>query len=162
MTRTSLATVHEFLSHRRLAMVGLSRDPGSFSARLFTEMCRRGYDMVPVNPRAGMLLGRPCFARLQDIEPAVEGALLMTSPDTTRTVVHDCAEAGIPRLWMYRAGGEGAVDAQALHFCRELGIAVVAGECPLMFLPGAGILHSAHGLVRKITRRYPPRAGVAA
>jgi len=33
------------------------------------ELCRRGYDMVPVNPRAWEALGRRCFARLLDIQP---------------------------------------------------------------------------------------------
>ena len=53
--------------------------------------------MVPVNPNATNLDGRPCFARVQDIQPPVDAVLLMTSPEATEIIVKDCAEAGINR-----------------------------------------------------------------
>lgn len=139
----------DFLSHRRLALVGVSRHPKDFSRGLFRELCRRGYDMVPVNPEASEVEGRPCFRRVQDIAPPVDGVLLMTPPPVTETVVRDCAEAGIQRVWMHRGGGVGAVSKAAVQFCRERGIAVVAGECPYMFLPQAGWFHRLHGWLRR-------------
>jgi len=142
-------------------MVGVSRDPNDFSVKLFTELCGRGYDMVPVNPRAQQLLGRRCFARVEEIEPPVSAVLLMTTPDVTDAVIGDCADAGVGYVWMYRAGGphsanQGAVSPNAIDFCRAAGIEVVPGECPYMFLPGAGI-HRLHGLIRQIVGTYPRR-----
>ncbi len=156
----SLDTIQDFLAQKRIAMVGLSREPKDFSVMLFEELCRRGYDMVPVNRNASELLGRRCFGRVQDILPAVDGVLLMTSPAVTDAVVRDCAEAGIRRVWMYRATGEGAVSAQAVEFCRDHGIAVVPGECPYMFLPKAGF-HRIHTFIRKLTGSYPRHAAAA-
>ena len=156
--RTSLETIQDFLAQKRIAMAGISRDPANFSVKLFEEFCRRGYDVVPVNPSAMEVQGRRCFARVQDIQPPVEAALLMTSPEATETVVNDCAKAGIRRIWMYRAGGKGAVSSKAVQFCREQGIRLVPGQCPLMFFPETGGIHRFHGFVRKITGRYPRRA----
>jgi predicted CoA-binding protein len=155
--RASMETIEDFLAQKRIAMAGISRDPANFSVKLFEELCRRGYDVVPVNPNAEQVQGRRCFARLQDIQPPVEAALLMTSPEATEAVVNDCAEAGIRRVWMYRAGGKGAVSRQAVQFCRERGIQVVPGQCPFMFLPDTAGFHRFHGFVRKITGRYPRR-----
>ena len=151
----SLEIIDDFLSQKRIAMVGISREPRSFSVSLFEELCRRGYDMVPVNPNTPNVLGHRCFARLQDIEPRVDTVILMTSPAQTEKVVADCAEAGIHRVWMYRAAGKGAVSPKAVAFCRERGMQVVPGECPFMFLPGADGIHRFHGFVRKITGRFP-------
>lgn len=151
----SLETIEDFLAQKRLAMVGISRDPRSFSATLFEELGRRGYDVIPVNPNAPTVQGRPCFARLQDIHPPVDAALLMTSPEITERVVADCAEAGVHRVWMYRATGKGAVSPAAIAFCQERGIQVVPGQCPYMFLPQADAVHRLHGFFRKITGRYP-------
>jgi predicted CoA-binding protein len=81
----------------------------------------------------------------------------MTSPEATETVVNDCAQAGIRRVWMHRAGGKGAVSQQAVQFCRERGIQVIPGQCPFMFLPDTAGFHRFHGFVRKITGRYPRR-----
>ena len=83
-------------------MVGLSRQLHDLSRTLFEELCRRGYGVVPVNPSAAEIQGGPCFAHVQDIQPPVDAALLITSPTATETVVRDCAEAGITRVWMYR------------------------------------------------------------
>jgi len=154
----SLETIEDFLSQKRIAMVGISREPKDFSLSMFEELCRRGYDVVPVNPRASEVQGRRCFARVQDIQPPVDAALLMTSPEVTNAVVKDCAEAGIHRVWMYRAGGKGAVSPQAIQFCREHDIQVVPGQCPFMFWRDAGTGHRLHGFIRKITGRYPRHA----
>lgn len=153
----NLDSIERFLAHKRIAMVGVSRNPKDFSVSLFDELCRRGYDVVAVNPKAGSVKGWQCFARVQDIEPPVSAALLMTSPEVTESVVADCAEAGVRQVWMYRAGGNGAVSAKAISYCQEHGIEVIPGECPFMFLPGAGGVHSFHGFFRKITGRFPRR-----
>lgn len=151
----SLETIDEFLAQKRIALVGISREPKEFSILLFEEFCRRGYEVVPVNPNTPDVLGRRCFARVQDIQPPVDAAILMTSPEVTDAVVRDCAEAGIPRVWMYRAAGHGAVSSKAVEFCRAHGIQVVPGECPFMFWSDAHAGHRLHGFIRKITGRYP-------
>jgi uncharacterized protein len=156
--RASLETIYDFLASKRIAMVGISRNPADFSAKLFEEFCRQGYDMVPVNPAAAEIHAKKCFPRLQDVEPPVDAAILMTSAEVTDAVVRDCAEAGIGRIWMYRAGGKGAVSPRAVQFCQERGIRVVAGECPFMFLPEVAAFHRFHGFLRKITGRYPHRS----
>ncbi len=156
--KTSLRTILDFLAHKRIAMVGTSRNPSDFSAKLFEEFCRHGYDMVPINPQAQELHARRCFARLQDVQPPLEAALLMTSPKVTEAVVHDCAEAGIKSVWMYRSHGKRAISSQAIQFCQEQGIDVVPGECPFMFLPETGTVHRMHGFVRKITGSYPRKS----
>lgn len=152
---SSTALVQDFLAQKRFAIVGLSRDTKHFSRALMREMQQRGYECVPVNPEAQEIEGSRCFARVQDVQPPVDSALLMTSSATTDKIVADCLEAGIKRVWMYRAGGEGAVNTNAIEFCCSRGIDVVPGECPLMFLGDAHWFHRVHGWVRKITGKYP-------
>ena len=156
----SIDVIEDFLAQKRIAIVGASRDPKDFSIVLFKEFCRRGYNVVPVNPQASEILGQRCFARVQDIQPPVDAALLMTSPSVTETAVADCAEAGIRRIWMYRAAGDGAVSTQAVQFCQEKGIQLVPGECPFMFLPGNGF-HALHGFIRRIAGSFPKRTPAA-
>jgi predicted CoA-binding protein len=153
----SLDTIQDFLAQQRIAIVGASRDPKSFSAMLLKEFSDRGYDVVPVNPKTPNVLGRTCYARVQDIRPAVEGALLVISAQATESLVVECAKAGVPRIWIYGANGKSSVSAKAMEFCRERGVEVIAGQCPFMFLPGSGGVHRFHGFVRKITGRYPQR-----
>jgi predicted CoA-binding protein len=155
---TTIAEIRDFLNHQRIALIGLSRNPKDFSRMLFREMCNRGYDMVPVNPAASELEGRTCVRRVQDIDPPVEGALIMTSSGETTRVVQDCVEAGIRRVWMYRGGGQGAVSKEAADLCHENDIALVEGYCPFMFLPHTRLLHRVHGFMLKLVGSYPGKA----
>ncbi len=156
--KLSLAAIEDFLAQKRFAMVGISRDSKSTSALLFEELSRRGYEVIPVNPNMAEVLGRRCFARVQDIQPRVQAALLMTSREVADNVVRDCVEAGIRQVWMYRGMGNGAVSEEAIAFCQERGIEVIPGECPFMFLPGTAGVHRFHGFLNKIFGRYPRRA----
>jgi hypothetical protein len=47
------------------------------------------------------------------------------------------------------------VSADAVKFCEANGIAVIAGECPMMFLSGGAWFHRLHGWLKKITGSYP-------
>ncbi len=152
---TSIEDVREFLSHKRIALVGVSRDPKDFSRMVFRDMCDRGYDMVPVNPGADELESRRCFGRVQDVDPPPEGALVMTAAQDTERIVHDCIEAGVRRVWMHRGGGQGSVSEEAVAFCRSNGIRLVEGYCPFMFLPGVSPIHRVHRFFLKVLGRYP-------
>ncbi len=155
VTRQEIAA---FLSHKRIAAIGVSRNPTDFTCNLVREFRKQGYEVIPVNPAADELEGARCFERVQDIERAVAAALVLTSPAATESVVRDCVAAGITHIWMYGtsgAGGAGAVSQAAVDFCREHSVKVVIGECPFMFLPKAGFPHRVHGFIRKITGSYP-------
>jgi len=151
----TLTRIDEFLGRKRLAVVGVSRNPKDFTRSLFQELRRREYDVVPVNPDATEVDGLRCYAHVEDIAPPVEGALLMTRPAVTEQVVRECEAAGIHHIWMYRATGAGAVSPGALAFCEAKGMSVVAGECPFMFLPETPWFHRFHGFCRKLVGKYP-------
>ena len=151
----SKQAIDSFLSCRRIAVVGVSRDPKDFSRAVFRAFVKRGYDAVPVNPAGGEVEGRPAAGRVGEVQPPPEAALLLTPPTATERVVRECAEAGVKRVWMHRGGGSGAVSPEAVAFCRDRGIEVVDGECPFMFLPDAGWFHGVHRFVRRLSARLP-------
>ena len=152
---TTLKQIHNFLGRKRLAVVGVSRNPQDFTRTLFHELQRRQYDVIAVNPNLEQIAGVPCCARVADIDPPAEGALLMTKPAATERVVRECHAAGIRDIWMYRGAGTGAVSPEAVQFCEANGMSVVAGECPFMYLPESPWFHRFHGFCRKIAGAYP-------
>ncbi len=152
---TTRRQIDDFWALKRIAVVGVSRDPKDFTHTLWQELRQRGYDTPPVNPNATEIDGRACYARVQDIQPPVEGVVIMTTPVVTERVVRDCAEAGVRRVWMHRGAGVGSVSPAAIAFCEANGIDVVAGHCPYMFLPDTPFFHGIHGFVKKLTGSYP-------
>ena len=156
-TNVSLNTIEDFLSYKRVAIVGISRTPREIGIPLFEYFTRCGFEVLLVNPNTPEILGQQCFAHVQDIQPAPDWALLLTSSKVTDSVVRDCAEAGIKRVWMYRGGGRGAVSDAAVEFCRKEGIEVVPGACPFMFLSPVRSVHWVHRCFSKLFGHYPRR-----
>ena len=153
--RTTRAQIDEFLAQKRIAMVGLSRHPQDFTRHILREFVRRGYEVIPVHPHTKVLAGHVCYEKVQDIKPPVAAALLVTRPEVSERVVRECAEAGIKQVWLHRGGGAGAVSGEAVAFCHQHGINVIAGECPLMFLDPPAFIHRVHGFVKKVMGSYP-------
>ncbi len=154
MPESTRQTISAFLAQKRIAVVGASRNRTDFNASMFRTLRERGYDAVPVNPNATEIDGVRCYARLQEIQPPVEGALVMTAPEAAERVVQDCREAGIARVWLYGTSGK-ANSLQAVEFCRANGIAVVPGFCPHMFVSDTSWFHRFHGTLLKIAGKYP-------
>jgi predicted CoA-binding protein len=152
---TSRSEINEFLSHKRIALVGVSRNNQEFGNMLYRDMRRLGYDAVPVNPSAETIEGDRCYARVQDIAPGVDAALLLTAPALNERVVADCAEAGIKWVWFYGVSDRSAENAKAITFCREHGIEVIPGFCPYMFLEGVHVGHRMHSWVARLVGMAP-------
>ena len=145
--------VQEFLSSRRIALVGFSRNPKDFSRMLDAEFRKRGYEVVPVHPGVAELDGRRVFPRVGAVEPPADAALVLAPSSQAESVVRDCLDAGVRRIWLHRGGGKGSASPEALALCASRGVAPVVDLCPMMALPGVSWPHRLHGWFRMRGRR---------
>ena len=144
--------VDDFLSRKRIAVVGVSRDSAQAANLVYRNLRKASYEVFAVNPNASDVEGDRCYADLKSLPAGVEAAMIVTTPDVADDVVRECAELGIHRVWMHRSFGKGSVSPAAEAFCLERGIAVIAGGCPNMFLPGTDVGHKCMRWMLKLTR----------
>ncbi|NIT86768.1 MAG: CoA-binding protein, partial [Gemmatimonadetes bacterium] len=57
---------------RTVAVIGLSRSPEKAARRVPSYLAAKGYDVIPVNPRADRLLGRAARDRLEEVDEPVD------------------------------------------------------------------------------------------
>jgi predicted CoA-binding protein len=145
----AIQAAERFLELRRFAFVGVSRDPASFSRRVYDAFLERGYDVVPVHPAAAEIDGRRAFPTVADVAPAVEGVFLLVPPDAAARAAHDALARGVRHIWFHRGAGPGSSSPAALAECAAAGITPVTDLCPFMVLPGTGLGHRLHGWFRK-------------
>src|SRR5689334_21866327 len=112
----SLTVSENFFAQKRIALIGMSREKHHITATLLNRLEQQGYQVILVNPTASEIMGHRCFARVQDIDPVPDAALLFTAPTVTDAVVRDCASAGVNHIWLYGTGGHGSVTEQAVAF----------------------------------------------
>lgn len=138
--------IEEFLSQRHLAVVGVSRDSKQFANSVYRRL--RGGDRVlyPVNQAAAgaPLEGDASYARLADVPDPVDGVVIMVPATAAADIVRQALERGIPRVWLHRGAGTGAVSPEAVKLCRDNGVDVVDGACPLMFEKPVRGVHWVH------------------
>jgi len=146
----------EFLSHKRVAVTGVSRTPGNHGSNVVYKRLReRGYDVFAVNPNADEAEGDPAYRDLRSIPGGVEAVVIGTRPDIAEETMRECAELGIKHVWMHRGPGAGSVSKAAAEFGRQQGITVIDGGCPLMFAPTADLGHKAMRFVFTMTGKVP-------
>ena len=140
----SRAAIDDFLAQDHLAFVGVSHDPKEFSASVYRELRDRGYELHPVNPHAAEIEGDACVDSVAELPDGIDGAIVMVPADASADVVQACIDRGIPRVWLHKGAGPSSVSDEAVALCREHGIEVVDGACPMMFAEPVGWFHRVH------------------
>ena len=145
---TMQEAAEEFLSHKRVAVTGVSRKPKDHGSNTVYKRLRdRGYEVFAVNPNADKVEGDPAYSDLASIPGGVGAVVIGTRPEIADETMRECAELGIKHVWMHRGPGAGSVSALATQYGRERGITVIDGGCPCMFGPTADFGHKLMRLV---------------
>ena len=158
MTATLDEKVHDFLAEKRIAIAGVSRDASRASAAnlIYRRLKTSGHDVFAVNPHMQTFEGERCYPDLRSIPGGVGGVVIVTRPETAERIVHDCRDAGVRRVWMHQSlGGGSSVSPAAVDYCRQQGISVIAGACPMMFGPGADFGHVCMRWMLRLTGGLP-------
>jgi predicted CoA-binding protein len=108
---------------KRFAVAGASDDPEKYGHTCFAALIRRGYDVVPLNPKSPTILGRTAYPNLAALPEPVESLVVVTSPAVTEKVVAEALHAGVKHIWMQ----SGAESAAAIAAAEKAGVNVIAG-----------------------------------
>jgi predicted CoA-binding protein len=132
----------DFLAQKRIAVVGVSRNPKGHGSNIVYQRLRdRGYDVFAVNPNTDEIEGDRCYSDLGSIPGGVDAVVIGTSAERAAGVMRDAVDSGITRVWMHRSMGAGSVSEEATTLGRDHGVTVIDGGCPLMFDPTADFVH---------------------
>lgn len=111
---------------RTLAVVGLSRDPLKAARRVPSYLAARGYDVIPVNPRADRILGKEAYATLAEVHTPVDLVLIFRPTGEAGPFVAEAARRPEgPAIWL-QEGIHADVEVTA---ARNAGLVVVQDLC---------------------------------
>jgi predicted CoA-binding protein len=100
--------------------------------------------------------GDRCYPDVQSIPGGADGVVIVTRPEATESIVHDCAAAGVRRVWMHQSVAKtSSVSPAAVAYCEQRGISVIPGDFPMMHGPGVDLGHTCMHLVLKLTGGLP-------
>jgi predicted CoA-binding protein len=159
MNPTSLEQkVHDFLAQKRIAVAGVSRIHGHHPAGnlIYHRLKQTGHEVSPVNPHMQTFEGDRCYPDLPSIPGGVDGVVIVTRPEATERIVRDCSTAKVRRVWMHQTLGKGtSVSPEAVEYCGQHDISVIAGACPMMYGPGVDFGHTGTRWILTLTGGLP-------
>jgi uncharacterized protein len=149
--------VRDFLAQRRIAITGVSAKRELTGNVIYRKLKAAGYAVFAVHPSTAIFDSDPCYPDLSSIPGGVDGVVIVNRPEVTEAIVRQCADVGVPRVWMHqslmKAGT--SVSPEAVAFCHEHGISVISGACPMMYVRGADFGHRCMRWMLRLTGGLP-------
>lgn len=119
------AVIQRVLTMQRIAIVGLSGNELRASNFVGRYLLRNGYDVIPVNPREEIILGRTSYASLADIPDPVDTVDVFRKPDAVPDIARDAVAIGAKCLWLQY----NVISEEGARIATDGGLDVVMDRC---------------------------------
>jgi len=149
-------SVRRFLDQKRIAVAGVSRKDHQAPANaIFRKLRGAGYEVFPINPNATEIEGVASFTDLSSVPGGVEAVVVVTTPAVSETLVQQCVDLGIPKVWIHRSLGSGSLSEKAVALGRKHGLEVIPGACPMMYCEPVDLAHKCLRWFLGVTGKLP-------
>jgi predicted CoA-binding protein len=110
---------------KRIAVVGLSNNPGRTSYQVSEAMQKAGYEIIPVNPTIDEALGVKAVASLKDIQGHVDIVNVFRRSEQLFDVAKEFDEIDADIYWAQL----GLENEEAYEFLKKKGYTVIMNRC---------------------------------
>ncbi len=149
--RTSRKTIDSFLSSKKLAMAGVSRDPKKFGYAAYKELRDKGFDVSPINPNVDLIDAATCFRSVSALPTGIDHLLVVTSKKDTLGVVQEAVQKGIKSIWIQQMSD----TPESIEYAKANGVDLVTRECILLWAEPVKSIHKFHRTVKRIFGLLP-------
>ena len=140
--------IDNFISSKRISVVGMSRTGNKFGNMVGKELISKGYTVYPIHPEVKEIDGMACYPDLKSLEGIVDSVWISISPKKVPVVLQDAAEIGLKNIWLQ----QGAWSKEVQQSIDQLGLSVVSKKCILMYAPPVHSVHKFHRTIKGIFR----------
>lgn len=114
-------------TYRKVAVVGLSSNPGRASRGVARYLQGQGFKIIPVNPKEKEILGEKAYPDLNSIPEKFEIVDIFRKSEHVPAIVDQAIKSGAKVVWMQ----QGVVNHEAAIRASENGLTVVMDRCML-------------------------------
>ena len=119
--------IRKILSFKKIAVIGMSKDPSKAAHYVPKYLSDNGYDITPVNPTTDEILGKRCYASVSEIEQEIEIIDVFRPSEQVLPFVKEAIKKKPKVIWLQ----DGIHNVKAEELARSHGIKVVFNRCML-------------------------------
>lgn len=149
--KASRRDIESFLSSKKIAIAGVSRDSKKFGHTVFKELSLKGFDVYPINPNASSLGGTPCFQSISALPSDVRNLLILTPKAQTTGLVKEAVSTGMSGIWIQQM----SETSEAIQIAEENKINLISKQCILMWAEPVKSIHRFHRNLKKLFGMLP-------
>jgi predicted CoA-binding protein len=138
--------IENFVSSKRIAVVGMSRSGKKFGNYACKELKAKGYDVYPVHPETQEIDGFVCVPDLKSLSGKVDGVWISIPPQKVNAVLEEAAQIGLKNIWLQ----QGAWSEEVQQKIDQLNLKVVSKKCIMMYAPPVKSFHKFHRTISNI------------
>jgi predicted CoA-binding protein len=112
-------------SYKKIAVVGISSNPGRPSHYVSQFMKDKGYKIFPVNPGLDEVLDEKCYSSLSEISDKIDVVNIFRRAEYVYEIVDEAIKVGAKVIWMQ----QGIINEQAAQKAIDAGLQVVMDRC---------------------------------
>lgn len=130
-----------FENYKTIAVCGMSRNPDKAAHYVPAYLLDRGYEIIPINPNASAILGRPSYATVHDVPETIDILEVFRPSDQALEVVKQAVarrekKGDVAVIWLQA----GIHSEAARELAESAGIIFVQDRCMMtdfkMLFPG--------------------------
>lgn len=148
---TTLALIESFLSPKKLAIIGVSRNPKKFGRQVYDALKEKDFTVYGVNPNAENLNGDPCYKDIASLPAEVDRLFFVTPPEKTAENIRMALDKGIKNIWIQQRSDTG----EALELLEDTDVNLIHNQCILMYASPVKGPHKFHRFLNKVFGKYP-------
>lgn len=141
--------IEQFVSSKRIAVVGMSRSGKKFGNMAAKELNAKGYEIYPVHPDSAEINGFTCSPSLGSLNGKIDAVWISVPPQKVSPVLAEAAEIGLKNIWLQ----QGAWSPEVQQTIDQLGLQVVSKKCIMMYAPPVKSVHKFHRTIKGIFGR---------
>ncbi|NOR72359.1 MAG: CoA-binding protein [Mariprofundaceae bacterium] len=108
-----------------IAVYGCSPKPDRTSHRIAASLIERGYNVIPVHPKAETILGQKVYPTLADIPVHIDIVNVFRRAEFTPDVARQAVEIGAGALWLQ----QGIINEESYRIAKDGGLIPVMDLC---------------------------------
>ncbi len=109
-------------------LIGASANEEKYGYKILENLLDAGFNVIPVNPKGGEILGQKVYKNIEEIIDKVDVAIFVVPPAVTQNVIIDVAKHNIKKVWLQ----PGSESESTIEFCRDHDIECQHSACIML------------------------------